>query len=201
MFAIWVKYKLGRYEMSGERYEFSLVTRLEPDAVGVPGQRRFRLLIEGDLGTASLWLEKEQLQALGLAIDQILEPLTTLWSLKPEAEATLPAVTFTETPTVDLTVGRLALGYDEAKSLFLLLIFDAESEPDIDDAAESEALDPETERKAILSARASREQLRELSTRITALVSAGRPRCPICGQPMEEGIKHTCPGSNGHIHG
>jgi hypothetical protein len=30
------------------------------------------------------------------------------------------------------------------------------------------------------------------------VVAAGRPRCPLCGAPIEG--KHVCPASNGHVH-
>ena len=54
------------------RHEFGPVIRLEADALGEPGQRTFCLLAAGKEGSAALWLEKEELQALGVAIDQLL---------------------------------------------------------------------------------------------------------------------------------
>jgi hypothetical protein len=39
---------------------------------------------------------------------------------------------------------------------------------------------------------------RALVAQITEVVSAGRPRCPLCGQPLEGDGEHFCPGSNGH---
>jgi len=169
--------------MSRERYEFKLVTRLEPDAVGVPGKRRFRLLVQGEPGSACLWLEKEQLQALGLAIDQLLAPLAVLWSRNPPSRSAPANVEeFPTPPTVEFQVGRLALGYDEESQQFILLVHDAETDQ---------------EGPATLSCRATRAQLRALSQAISALAAAGRPRCPLCGQPVEDG-GHVCPGTNGH---
>ena len=44
----------------------------------------------------------------------------------------------------------------------------------------------------------TRAQAREISADAAAVVSAGRPRCTMCGQPMSpEG--HTCPHMNGHL--
>ena len=55
------------------QYVFGPATRLQAQAIGEPGHRTFRLLIESDDGrAAALWVEKEQLQALGLAIEQLL---------------------------------------------------------------------------------------------------------------------------------
>ncbi len=171
--------------MSREQYEFKLVTRLEPDAVGVPGKRRFRLLLEGEPGLAVLWLEKEQLQALGLAIDQLLAPLAVLWSRTPAAPpAPVEAHEIVMPPAIEFQIGRLALGYDEEHQQFVLLVHDAEADQ---------------EGPATLTCRATRAQLRALSQAIAALAAAGRPRCPLCGQPIEE-AGHVCPGTNGHAH-
>lgn len=169
--------------VSGERHEFKLVSVLRPDAVGVPGKRRFRLLVEGEPGSACLWLEKEQLQALGLAIDQMLAPLATLWSLSPtQPTPTVPPADFPPHPTVEFQVGRLALAFDEASQQFILLAHDVEADQD---------------GPATLTCRATRSQMRALSQSISVLAAAGRPRCPLCGQPIEDG-SHVCPGSNGH---
>ena len=43
-----------------------------------------------------------------------------------------------------------------------------------------------------------RAAARALVTQITEIVSAGRPRCPLCGQPLEGDGAHFCPSSNGH---
>ena len=39
---------------------------------------------------------------------------------------------------------------------------------------------------------------RVLVEQIADVVSAGRPRCPLCGQPLEGDGEHFCPSSNGH---
>src|SRR4030042_1588088 len=48
--------------------EFGRVNSREAEAIGEPGQRTFRLRVSSGQRTASLWLEKEQLQALALAL-------------------------------------------------------------------------------------------------------------------------------------
>ena len=169
--------------MSAPRYEFGLVTRLQAESVGEPGSRRFRLLVEAEPGSALLWLEKEQLQALGLAIDQLLAPLATIWARNPTPPQPPPAPTgFPLSPTLEFKIGRLALGFDEESQQFAFLIHDAEADQ---------------EGPATLTCRATRAQLRALSQAIAVIIAAGRPRCPLCGQPLE-GESHVCPGTNGH---
>jgi len=172
--------------MPAERHDFDIVARLDTDAVGTPGNRRFRLIVQNDTDTAFLWLEKEQLQALGLAVDQLLMKVRVLWSRNdPNPQVRPPSPPFEGRATVEMRVGRLGLGYDEESKLFVLIAHDVEASPD----------DPPTFRCLC-----SRGQLARLSEEITAVVAAGRPRCPVCGTPLEGG-SHFCPGSNGHLPG
>ena len=43
-----------------------------------------------------------------------------------------------------------------------------------------------------------RDAARSLVARIGSVVAAGRPRCPLCGRPLEGDGAHFCPGANGH---
>lgn len=165
--------------MSETPYNFGRVSDVDANAVGVPGRRTFRLVVKGEEGLASLWLEKEELQALGVAIDQMLARL----SRKPEwkvygtaPQPYEPGQDEDATPLVEFKVGQLSIGYDTDKRLFVLLAHDAEDDP---------------EGPATFTCLASGGQLRELSRRISSVVAAGRPRCFLCGDPIEpEG--HAC---------
>lgn len=166
-----------------ETYDFDVVNRLEPDAVGLPGHRRFRLIVENENRTAFLWMEKEQLQALGLAVDQMLTPIKPVWS-NTQAPALEPAAPHVESGSanVEVQVGRMGLGYDENAKLFIIVAHDASS--DSDEAPTFRCL-------------VSRATLSGLSDKISTITAAGRTRCPLCGQPLDNG-PHFCPGSNGH---
>ena len=83
---------------------------------------------------------------------------------------------------MEFKIGRLALGYDEARGRFTLLIHDIESQPTA----------------AGIRCLVTRDQLQSLSEQIQGVVSAGRPRCPLCATPLTEGVAHFCPPSNGH---
>ena len=165
--------------MAETPYNFGPISDVNADAVGAPGRRTFRLLVRGTDGMASLWLEKEELQALGVAIDQMLAKL----SRKPEwkvygshPDPYEPAEEATRNPMVEFKVGQLSLGYDADMKLFAILAHDAEDDP---------------EGPATFTCLVSASQLRELSRRIISVIAAGRPRCYLCGDPIEpEG--HTC---------
>ncbi|MCC7369932.1 MAG: DUF3090 family protein [Chloroflexi bacterium] len=162
------------------------MVRIEADAVGPPGRRAFRLLAIRDDATAWLWVEREQLQALAMLIEQLLTglPALDLRASAPRGQASNPQQegAAAASPDVEFKVGQLALGYDEAERLYLILAHDVESDGD---------------GPARFSCQATRPQLRALAETIVPLLAAGRPRCPACEAPLGSG-KHVCPRSNGH---
>ena len=58
--------------MAEPRNEFTNVASLRAEAIGEPGERTFRLLVDSESSSASVWLEKEQLFQLALGIQQLL---------------------------------------------------------------------------------------------------------------------------------
>jgi uncharacterized repeat protein (TIGR03847 family) len=169
------------------RDDFGPVSRLQADAVGKPGKRAFRLLIESQRGSACLWVEREQLQALAMLIEQLLSgwPAIEIRGAPASAKGKRPSrIEFSASPDVDFRVGQLALGFDEQSSVYILLAHNVESEAEEPDFA----------------CQATRGQLRGLSETITPLLAAGRPRCPMCEAPLS-GEKHRCDRANGHIRG
>jgi uncharacterized repeat protein (TIGR03847 family) len=169
------------------RDDFGPVSRLQADAVGKPGQRSFRILIESQRGSACLWVEREQLQALAMLIEQLLSgwPAIQIRGGPATTKESRPSkVAFSTSPDVDFRVGQLALGFDEQNSLYVLLAHNVESEAEEPDFA----------------CQATRPQLRALSETITPLLAAGRPRCPMCEAPLS-GEKHRCARADGHIRG
>ncbi|MDQ3512513.1 MAG: DUF3090 domain-containing protein [Chloroflexota bacterium] len=153
--------------------------RVRVEAIGEPGQRRFRLLTLIDGVTTIVWMEKQQLQALGLALDQLIDQL-------PDAPPSLGGgnvpTSFDEDTRRQFRVGRMELGYDERRGRFVIVAHDLTD----DDTG------------ITLRCRVSREQARELSVDAVSVVSAGRPRCTMCGAPMGPGL-HVCPQQNGHL--
>src|SRR3990170_5587109 len=97
-------------------WDFGRAELLEPEAIGEPGQRTFRLRVISGSEAASLWLEKEQLIALTLAIRQLLEQ-TAEEGPSGEPEEPAPDAAFPEHPQVDFKLGRLGIGYDEKRQM------------------------------------------------------------------------------------
>lgn len=166
------------------RHEYQELTVLEAEAIGQPGQRRFRLIAGSNDDIVSLWMEKEELQALGLAIEQLFEQLRLTGLVRspiPERLASRPTVLPPDIP--DYTVGKMAIGYDEEYQRIVIFAHDI---------TQDEEEDP------IFAGRASLPAAKALVRQIAQVIAAGRPRCPRCGSVIgSEG--HVCPHDNGHL--
>ena len=155
--------------------------RLRAEALGEPGQRRFRMLAIIDGATHVVWMEKQQLQALGLALEQLLEQLP---DRGPELGASVSPEEFQADTLNQFRAGRMELWYDERHNQVVVVAHDL--------AQEDEDAEP------TLRCRMTRAQARDLSAEVATVVAAGRPRCTMCGAPMGPG-PHVCPQQNGHL--
>lgn len=154
--------------------------RIQVEAIGEPGSRRFRLLSIVNGQTYAVWMEKQQVQALGLALEQMLERLPAAGPVLADN----PGLTeFDRETRKQFRVGRMELGYDDTEDRIVVVAHDLNSQDDAD---------------AAFACRMTREQAQDLSAEAAAVVAAGRPRCTMCGEPMDpEG--HVCPQQNGHF--
>ena len=58
--------------MDDERLDLGVVESIAAEAIGEPGKRTFRVTPAGPRGEAVVWMEKEQLFQIGLAIKQFI---------------------------------------------------------------------------------------------------------------------------------
>ena len=163
--------------------ELGPILHISAEAIGQPGQRRFRLRVLTDAGpSASLWLEKEQLNSLGDAIDTVLDDQNYQHQLRPMDDVQEEPV-FPLNFSIDFRVTQLSMGLNRDRELIVLIASDA---PDADDPATT-AISFEFDYRTAY----------ELRAQITTVVAAGRPPCPLCTGPMDpEG--HVCVRTNGH---
>ena len=146
------------------------------DAVGDPGNRRFRLQVEAEHGDACLWMEKEQLFQLAIAIQRLLSTM----DVSSGERTSLPPRTGSE--YYEFQVGRLMISEEVRGPILHLLAKDREE----DDSP-----------VATVGTLVDLDQLKALSEEALAVCAAGRPRCPLCGTAMgPEG--HQCLRTNGY---
>jgi uncharacterized repeat protein (TIGR03847 family) len=160
-------------------------------AVGPPGQRVFYLQGREADTLVTLKCEKEQVAALAEYLGGLL--------------ARLPAVTATAGDKADLLqpfetawpVGSLGVGYDGERDRIVVIAnerVEQDEEDEEEGAAEaSGGVEPASARFAI-----TRAQAAAFVERARLLQRAGRPTCPMCGEPKDP-AGHICPRSNGHI--
>lgn len=171
-----------------EIHELNPASRITVGTIGPPGQRTFFLQGADGLHVISLVIEKEQAQALAVALDQLLEELENRYELPPAYPESVRGTDLTlETPTeVLFRVGQLGLGYDQTTDLVMV-------------AAQELLPEDELREPRIVRLWGTRAQMAALSRHALDVVRGGRPLCSLCGQPIDpEG--HFCPRSNGHAH-
>jgi uncharacterized repeat protein (TIGR03847 family) len=150
------------------------------EALGEPGQRRFRLLVSSGQETTVLWMEKMQVDALGRALEQLLDQLPDI-VISDELSDVEPH--FDLGSDRQFRVGKLEIGYDEERDRIVVIAYDLE---------EVETFGPAA------VCRLTRNQAAEISEEADRVVAAGRPRCVMCGMPMGPG-SHACANQNGHL--
>ena len=178
-------------------FELLATERLTVGTVGVPGQRVFFLQARQGNELITLKMEKVQVAALAAWIAKTLEDLPAIGDLPNDLEPE----PFDEPAW---TIGSLGGSYDIDSDRIILVA--AEVTDETDDAEEGDAEgdaegdepDPFGEGAgAVARLGATREQMAALAIRGTALVSSGRPPCPLCGYPIDP-TGHACPRTNGH---
>lgn len=143
-----------------EPMEFSEIEHVEAQAIGQPGQRRFRMVFTANGESLYLWMEKQQLQALGLAFEQILTHLQIVQIAIPlEDVVQEDASPIVPLGAAEMQVGRLQVGYDEEHRHVVLLVHDItttgeDDEPDF-------------------AAHMDRDQTGELAMQIRRVVNSG----------------------------
>jgi uncharacterized repeat protein (TIGR03847 family) len=158
-----------------ESFDLPEVDVITTGTVGPPGERVFYLQARWGAQILSLKVEKTQVAAL-------IRYLGTLLADLPPPDDLPSGLDLVEPIEPEWVVGSLGISYDEADDRVVLL---------------AEELVEEGEEGAVARIGASRDQVAALALHGAAVVQAGRPPCPLCGEPLEkEG--HVCVRMNGH---
>lgn len=163
---------------------FAFPERFVVGTIGEPGDRTFFLQIRDAGRLVSAKAEKQQVSALAEGLDKILEDLSRMVD-----DGTIPPVVARaddldplEVPlSEDFRVGNMTIAWDPEQSSLVVELFSV----DDDD-------------KGVVVVVMTPQQARQFSARTHAVVSAGRPACPLCLQPMEP-TGHVCPRANGYL--
>lgn len=187
--------------MSRQIYRYDLPERFVAGTVGVPGERTFYLQASDSGRVTSVVLEKEQVRLLATRLDQLLDEVLR----RSGGTAPVPAVApneLSDSAPLDepifeqFRVGALALAWDESDQR---VVIEAAAVADDDAGEQVEPLSDDVEAAGpdVLRVRMTGAMARAFASRALTIVSAGRPPCPMCGQPLDAS-GHVCPRQNGY---
>lgn len=162
--------------------ELNPVTHLTVGTIGAPGQRVFYLQGSRGADVVSLIIEKQQASMLASSLETLLEDLAEKYPAEEDREPVWTDMRLREPVEPLFRVGNMGLGYNEEVDRIIVVAYE---------------LVEEDEEANAVSLWATRAQAQALVKHASDVVSAGRPICGNCGQPIDPD-GHFCPNRNGH---
>jgi uncharacterized repeat protein (TIGR03847 family) len=167
--------------------------------VGEPGARTFFLQARSGPRITSVVLEKEQVALLAERLGELLDEIVRRTGGAVAVPAAAPTDLADNEPLdqpilEEFRVGSLALAWDESHER---IVIEAGAVTEDENAAEPLSDDPTADAPDALRVRLTGGQARAFAARAEAVVSAGRPPCPLCGLPLDPD-GHVCPRQNGY---
>lgn len=177
---------------------FRTPDRFVAGTVGQPGSRTFYLQAVHDARVVSVELEKQQVAVLADRIGALLLEVNRRFGTPVPAETGWVADSSPLVTPVDaeFRVGTMGLGWDaEAQTVVVELLAATEAEFDA-----SVVLDDGEDGPDAVRIYLTMESARQFATRSHRVLTAGRPPCPLCDEPLDpEG--HICARANGYRRG
>ena len=188
--------------MAGQLHDFDHPERFVAGTVGEPGERTFYLQASDGQRIISIALEKQQVAVLAERLEELLDEVRR----RQGADSDIPATASPEIEDVaplgtpieeEFRVGALALAWEDDSSTVLIeaqsVVLDESGQP----IADPEVLESAEFSGDMLRVRLDPGPARAFAKRAQRVVAAGRPPCPLCGNPLEP-QGHICPRQNGH---
>jgi uncharacterized repeat protein (TIGR03847 family) len=198
--------------MTHQVHAFEPPERFVAGTVGEPGDRTFFLQARGGGRVVSVALEKVQVQLLAEKLEELLIEASRRFGVDlPEA----PVLAVHDNEPLDtpvdeeFRVGTLGLAFDVDTTTVVIEAIEAgegeadvdlgeddddEPDPVADDDDDDDEPDDDLDR---LRVRLTPQATRAFIDRAKRVVNAGRPPCPLCGQPLDP-AGHLCPRHNGY---
>jgi uncharacterized repeat protein (TIGR03847 family) len=200
--------------MTHQVHAFEPPERFVAGTVGEPGDRTFFLQARGGGRVVSVALEKVQVQLLAEKLEELLSEAGRRFGVDlPE----VPVLAINDNEPLDtpvdeeFRVGTLGLAFDVDTTTVVIEAIEAgEGEAEVelgadeldddDDDDDDDTIDDDDEPDDDLDrlrVRLTPEATRAFIDRARRVVAAGRPPCPLCGQPLDP-AGHLCPRHNGY---
>jgi len=140
--------------------------------IGPKGRRVFHLQAGHEGKLISFTIEKEQARALSQAINEFIEELDKRLDVQTQVQMTSLDMELREPIEPLFRFPRLALAYDEAESMVIVI---AQENVALTDSETDDDEDDEEDAGRIVRMWCSREQIYALSIQAMEMVEAGRP--------------------------
>jgi uncharacterized repeat protein (TIGR03847 family) len=197
--------------MTHQVHAFEPPERFVAGTVGEPGDRTFFLQARGGGRVISVALEKVQVSLLAEKLEELLTEASRRFGVDlPEA----PTLAINDNDPLDtpvdeeFRVGTLGLAFDVDTTTVVIEAIEAgegdaevelgadvdDDDVPVDDDDDDDEPDDDLDR---LRVRLTPEATRAFIDRAKRVVAAGRPPCPLCGQPLDP-AGHLCPRHNGY---
>ena len=179
----------------------------EPDrfvagTVGQPGERAFFLQAREGNRITSVACEKQQVSVLAEHLDRVLDEVvrrsTGAAAVPPSTTKAKDTDPLDAPITEEFRVGTMTIAWDPSIDRIVIELF---SNVDVEEDEAAETPDPEESDEVnadeVFVVKITASYARDFVARANALVSAGRPPCPFCLQPLDP-QGHICPRANGY---
>ena len=174
--------------MTRRLFVFDEPDRFVAGTIGEPGDRAFYLQARKGSALVSVAVEKVQVAVLAQRLEDLLDAVDA-----PPRPASTDQVPLEE-PVVELfRVGAMALAWDAGTEAVVI-----EAQTPTEDGDYVELPDDAEDGSDLLRVRINAADARGFVRRAEALLTAGRPACPFCGQPLDP-LGHFCPRGNGAL--
>ena len=174
--------------------------RFVAGTVGPPGQRTFFLQARSGARITSVAMEKQQVAVLAERIDELLDEVMA----NPANGALIPAVApldLDDSGPLDQPIeeefraGTMTLAWDGSIERIVIEVFPfTEAAVVSPDQLDEELEEPEPDE--VFLVRITAGAARAFVKRAASVISAGRPSCPFCGNPIDPD-GHLCVRANG----
>lgn len=172
--------------------------RFVAGTVGQPGDRTFYLQAVDQAQVVSVVLEKQQVAVLAERIDALLVEVHRRFGtpIPPEPDTVEDLDPLVTPIQPEFRVGTMGLGWDsEARTVVVELLAVTDTEFDASVVLDDTEEGPDAVRVFLTPTAA-----RQFASRSNRVIAAGRPPCPICGEPLDAD-GHICARRNGYRRG
>ena len=182
--------------MPRQIFVFDRPRRFVAGTVGEPGERTFYLQAADGNRVISVALEKQQVAVLADRLEQLLDEVVARTGTALPA-ADFDAAALEQPIDEEFRVSAMGLAWNGDAGL---VVIEAQAPTEDAEVAEQTLLEDVDEGPDALRVLIEPRRARAFVDRARKLIAAGRPPCPLCGQPLDP-AGHICPRHNGYHRG